>query len=108
MRDKIKVKFNNVSDVSKFVRIVSQYDGDFDLYCGSYCVDAKSILGIMTLDLKSILWMTSNCEQSDKEKLIRELKPVICAQLLKEEMCGYKHFGHYILLIVMPVFGIMF
>ena len=32
-----------------------------------------------TLDLKSILWMTSNCEQSDKEKLIRELKPVICA-----------------------------
>ncbi len=22
-------------------------------------------------------------------------------------MCGYKHFGHYILLIVMPVFGIM-
>ena len=79
MRDKIKVQFNNVSDVSKFVRIVSQYDGDFDLYCGSYCVDAKSILGIMTLDLKSILWMTSNCEQSDKEKLIRELKPVICA-----------------------------
>ena len=79
MRDKIKVQFNNVSDVIKFVRIVSQYDGDFDLYCGSYCVDAKSILGIMTLDLKSILWMTSNCEQSDKEKLIRELKPVICA-----------------------------
>ncbi|MCI8746573.1 MAG: HPr family phosphocarrier protein [Lachnospiraceae bacterium] len=79
MRDKIKVQFNNVSDVSKFVRIVSQYDGDFDLYCGSYCVDAKSILGIMTLDLKGILWMTSNCEQSDKEKLIRELKPVICA-----------------------------
>ena len=79
MRDKIKVQFNNVSDVSKFVRIVSQYDGDFALYCGSYCVDAKSILGIMTLDLKGILWMTSNCEQSDKEKLIRELKPVICA-----------------------------
>ena len=79
MRDKIKVQFNNVSDVSKFVRIVSQYDGYFDLYCGSYCVDAKSILGIMTLDLKGILWMTSNCEQSDKEKLIRELKPVICA-----------------------------
>lgn len=79
MKDKIEVKFNNVSDVSKFVRIVSQYDGDFDLYCGSYCVDAKSILGIMTLDLKRILWMTSNCEQSDREKLIRELEPVICA-----------------------------
>ena len=51
----------------------------FDLYCGSYCVDAKSILGIMTMDLKSILWMTSNCEQSDKERLMRELKPVIAA-----------------------------
>ncbi len=79
MKDKIKVKFKDINDVSKFVRIVSQYDGDFDLYCGSYCVDAKSILGIMTMDLKSILWMTSNCEQSDKERLMRELKPVIAA-----------------------------
>lgn len=79
MMDKIRVKFNNVDEVSKFVRIVSKYDGDFDLYCGSYCVDAKSILGIMTMDLRSSLWMTSNCEQSDKEKLMRELKTVIAA-----------------------------
>lgn len=74
MNDKIEVKLNSVEEVNKFVRIVSQFDGDFDLYCGSYCVDAKSILGILTMDLRSKLWMTSNCDVSDRLKLIRELK----------------------------------
>ena len=74
MNDKIEVKLNNVEDVNKFVRIVSQFDGDFDLYCGSYCVVSKSILGILTMDLRSKLWMTSNCDVSDRLKLIKELK----------------------------------
>ena len=50
--EKFEIKFNDVEDVSKFVHVVSQYDVDVDLYCGSYCVDAKSILGIMTMDLR--------------------------------------------------------
>ena len=74
INDKIEVKLNNVEEVNKFVRIVSQFDGDFDLYCGSYCVDAKSILGILTMDLRSKLWMTSNCDVSDRLKLLKELK----------------------------------
>ena len=43
--EKIQIKFNDVADVNKFVHVVSGYDSDVDLYCGSYCVDAKSILG---------------------------------------------------------------
>ncbi len=74
INDKIEVKLNNVEEVNKFVRIVSQFDGDFDLYCGSYCVDAKSILGILTMDLRSKLWMTSNCDVSDRLELLKELK----------------------------------
>ncbi len=79
MMDKINVKFNSVEEVGEFVRIVSKYDGDFDLYCGSYCVDAKSILGILTMDLKNDMWMTSNCGQKDREQLIGELKTLMAA-----------------------------
>ena len=67
------IKFNDVADVRKFVRVVSKYDADFDLYCGSYCVDAKSILGIMTMDLKSKLLLSGNCNVQDGKKLESEL-----------------------------------
>ena len=49
--NKINIKFNDVTDVSKFVHILSKYDADFNLYCGSYCVDAKSLLGMLYLGI---------------------------------------------------------
>lgn len=72
----IQVKFETVDDVSKFVQVLSKYDCDFDLYCGSYCVDAKSILGIMTMDLRNKMWMTGVINQDEKRRLIHELGPV--------------------------------
>lgn len=71
--EKLEVRFKDVKDVSKFVHLVSKYDSDIDLYCGSYCVDAKSILGIMTMDLRNTMWITSNCKQSEKERLLEDL-----------------------------------
>ena len=77
--NRINVKFNNVKDVNKFVQILSKYDADFNLYCGSYCVDAKSLLGIMTMDLRNSMWFTGNCEPSEANKIIRELGDVVAA-----------------------------
>lgn len=71
--EKLEVRFKDVKDVNKFVHLVSKYDSDIDLYCGSYCVDAKSILGIMTMDLRNTMWITSNCKQSEKERLLEDL-----------------------------------
>jgi len=71
--EKIQIKFKNVADVNKFVRLVSGYDSDVDLYCGSYCVDAKSILGIMTIDLRNQMWVTCNGNRQEKEKLANDL-----------------------------------
>lgn len=71
--EKIQIKFNDVTDVSKFVHLVSQYDSDVDLYCGSYCVDAKSILGIMTIDLRNQMWVTCNGDREEKEQLSKDL-----------------------------------
>nr|WP_295267040.1 HPr family phosphocarrier protein [uncultured Blautia sp.] len=71
--EKIQIKFNDVADVNKFVRLVSKYDADVDLYCGSYCVDAKSILGIMTIDLRNQMWVICNGDQEEKERLMNDL-----------------------------------
>ncbi len=42
---------NSINDVKDFVNIVSKYDFDVDLTSGRYVVDAKSIMGIFSLNL---------------------------------------------------------
>jgi phosphocarrier protein HPr len=41
----------SINDVKDFVNIVNKYDFDVDLSSGRYIVDAKSIMGIFSLDL---------------------------------------------------------
>ena len=77
--EKIQIKFNDVADVNKFVHVVSGYDSDVDLYCGSYCVDAKCILGIMTIDLRNEMWVTCNGNRQEKERLVNDLSWVAVA-----------------------------
>ena len=51
----IKVNINTIDKVKKFVNILARYDGDFDLVSGHYVIDAKSIMGIFSLDLSGDL-----------------------------------------------------
>jgi phosphotransferase system HPr-like phosphotransfer protein len=47
----VKVTLNSIDKVKSFVNLVSKYDSDFDLVSGRYVIDAKSIMGIFSLDL---------------------------------------------------------
>lgn len=51
----ITLSLNSIEKVKKFVNIIGKYDGDFDLSSGRYKVDAKSIMGIFSLDLSTPL-----------------------------------------------------
>lgn len=51
-----------INDVKEFVGIVSQYDYDIDLVSGRYAVDAKSIMGIFSLDLSKPIKMNIHSE----------------------------------------------
>ena len=48
---KVMVSLQAINDVKEFVNIVMRYDFDIDLVSGRYAVDAKSIMGIFSLDL---------------------------------------------------------
>ena len=48
---KTTVNLQAINDVKEFVNIVMKYDFDIDLVSGRYAVDAKSIMGIFSLDL---------------------------------------------------------
>ncbi len=45
------ISLKSITDVKDFVNIVNKYDFDIDLTSGRYVVDAKSIMGIFSLDL---------------------------------------------------------
>jgi phosphocarrier protein HPr len=47
----VMIKLDTINDVKNFVNTVSRYDFDVDLVSGRYAVDAKSIMGIFSLDL---------------------------------------------------------
>lgn len=46
-----EIMLNSIGDVKDFVNIVNRFSCDIDLASGRYVVDAKSIMGIFSLDL---------------------------------------------------------
>ena len=49
----VKVHFKAITDVYTFVGIVSKYPFEVDMCSGRYIIDAKSIMGVFSLDLLS-------------------------------------------------------
>ena len=47
----VRISLNSIDKVKSFVNDLTKYDVDFDLVSGRYVIDAKSIMGIFSLDL---------------------------------------------------------
>ncbi len=47
----VQISLNSIGKVKSFVKRISQFEYDFDLISGRYVIDAKSIMGIFSLDL---------------------------------------------------------
>lgn len=62
-------------DVKSFVNIVSKYPYEIDLRQGRYVVDAKSILGIFSLDLSQPVLVET--PSADYSVLFEDLKAFI-------------------------------
>ena len=50
----VQVYLNSIQKVNSFSHELEQFDNDFDLVSGRYIVDAKSVMGIFSLDLEAI------------------------------------------------------
>lgn len=47
----MKIRLNSIDKVKNFVNQMSTLDADIDLISGRYIIDAKSIMGVFSLDL---------------------------------------------------------
>ena len=61
----IKIKLSNVQDIREFVNQVILADYEVDLVQGRYVIDAKSIMGIFSLDLLSPIELVAHTENAD-------------------------------------------
>ena len=72
----VMISLNSIDKVKSFVNDISRYDYDFDLISGRYVIDAKSIMGIFSLDLSKPIELNIHAEEGADE-VIEKLKPYI-------------------------------
>ena len=63
----LQISLNSIDKVKSFVNDITKYDCDFDLVSGRYVIDAKSIMGIFSLDLSKPLTLTVHSEDDISE-----------------------------------------
>ena len=75
----LKISLNSIDKVKAFVNEISKFDCDFDLVSGRYVIDAKSIMGIFSLDLSKPIDLAIHTEDNLNE-ILEALEPYIISQ----------------------------
>ena len=72
----VQISLNSIDKVKSFVNAITQIETDFDLISGRYVIDAKSIMGIFSLDLSKPIDLAIHAESDANEgEILEVLKP---------------------------------
>ena len=72
----VQISLNSIDKVKSFVNAITQYEYDFDLISGRYVIDAKSIIGIFSLDLSKPIDLAIHAE-ANVDEIMETLKPYL-------------------------------
>ena len=72
----VTISLNSIDKVKAFVNDITKFDSDFDLVSGRYVIDAKSIMGILSLDLSKPIDLNIHSED-DVNAILDVLKPYL-------------------------------
>ena len=73
----VQISLNSIDKVKSFVNDITKFDHDFDLVSGRYVIDAKSIMGIFSLDLSKPIDLNIHADENIDE-IMEMLKPYLC------------------------------
>ena len=77
MMKKIKILVNSIEKVKNFVNTISKYDVEFDMVSGRYVIDAKSIMGIFSLDLSEPIDLVIHAEGEKADEILESIKDYV-------------------------------
>ena len=67
----VSILLDSVEKIQRFVSIISKYSCDFDIESGHSCIDAKSLVGLFSLDISKPLRLTINDDGTLIEDILR-------------------------------------
>lgn len=70
-----KIKISSVDEAKEFVRRAADCDFDINVFYNRVVIDAKSLLGVLSLDLTRILTVEYNGESEEFEAFLKEMAP---------------------------------
>ena len=73
----VQISLNSIDKVKSFVNDISKFDFDFDLVSGRYVIDAKSIMGIFSLDLSKPINLNIHAEGSLLDSILAIVEPYV-------------------------------
>ena len=71
----VDISLNSIDKVKTFVNLINRFDYDFDLVSGRYVIDAKSIMGIFSLDLSKPITLNIHADDANAEDVMKHLAP---------------------------------
>ena len=75
----VQISLNSIDKVKSFVNTVTQFDYDFHLISGRYTIDAKSIMGIFSLDLSKPIDLAIHVENEEAD-ILKALDPYLVTE----------------------------
>ena len=72
----VQISLNSIDKVKSFVNEISKFDNDFDLVSGRYVIDAKSIMGIFSLDLSKPINLNIHADEN-MNTILEAIKPYV-------------------------------
>ena len=72
----VSISLNSIDKVKSFVNDITKFDNDFDLVSRRYVIDAKSIMGIFSLDLSKPINLNIQ-DTEDMDEILKVLEPYI-------------------------------
>ena len=73
----VSISLNSIEKVKSFVNEIAKFENDFDLISGRYIIDAKSIMGIFSLDLSQHITLKIHANENELPAILESLKPYI-------------------------------
>ena len=73
----VQISLNSIDKVKSFVNIITQFNCDFDLISGRYVIDAKSIMGIFSLDLSKPIDLAIHANAPHLDEIMDVIKPFL-------------------------------
>lgn len=70
----VSILLDSVEKVQRFVSTISKYSCGFDIESGHTCVDAKSLMGLFSLDISCPLHLTINDDGAQIEDIFRDIQ----------------------------------